>query len=202
VHDRALFDLGPLPARRTREHADHLPNGFVDRTDDLLFVAFRSEAAYFIDIYPHDPQSWTDRDVLRTAVRNWPDANIVLPLRGAVGLAHEPTDDDYRVLRNAGATTMLQIDGAVYTPLGQTTAGPLAWATQSSNVVMRALRKFRDSMSSASGLLEDKLNEGGLDLSHDWSWRPHSLDGMYGVLAFDPNDLEGRLFYPLTAQLQ
>lgn len=51
------------------------PDGFVERTDDLLFAAFTDKDAYLIGIYPHG--SWVLREVIETLVQEWPDNSAV-----------------------------------------------------------------------------------------------------------------------------
>src|SRR5207247_3505390 len=50
----------------------------VERTEHVLFVAFRPDAAYLIDIYAHpsDGANWAEQAILKNIVRNWPEAGI------------------------------------------------------------------------------------------------------------------------------
>lgn len=121
-------------------------DGFVERGDDLLFGHFAEHDAYLIGIFPHG--SWATKEIVRVCVRNWPSAEIFPEARGVLSLAKPDADDDTRLrLRQAGVTSFLEIDGKVYMPQGQTTAGTPMHATQSSNQLMHALRELRENLS-------------------------------------------------------
>lgn len=114
------------------------PDGFIERTDDLLFVAFRGLQAYLINIYTHG--HWYDREVLATAVRAWPNGEVVAAAQGVLGLSGPtPTDAEHELLLKSGVTTSYEIDGRVYMPLGQTTAGTPAMATMWANKQMHQI---------------------------------------------------------------
>lgn len=146
-HRRADLDL--LVAEWGIHHL-HLSStmardGFVERGNDLLFGHFAEHDAYLIGIFPHG--AWAIKEVARVCVRNWPAAEIFHEARGVLGLAQPDADDDPRLrLRQAGVTSFLEIDGRVYMPQGQTTAGTPMHATQSSNQLMHALRRLRDDL--------------------------------------------------------
>jgi hypothetical protein len=96
-------------------------DGFAKRTGDLLFVVLRPDDAYLIGIYPHG--SWTKRSVAERAVRNWPEAELFLRSKYAIGLTHEWDESESATLRKAGLTQSMMIDGHVYSPQGQTLGG-------------------------------------------------------------------------------
>jgi len=53
-------------------------DGFVKRTDDVLFAIFKDDAAYLIGIYGHPgTDNWARQDIFATLVRNWPDRGLV-----------------------------------------------------------------------------------------------------------------------------
>lgn len=120
-------------------------DGFVERGNDLLFGHFADQDAYLIGIFPHG--SWAIKEIARVCVRNWPSAEIFHVARGALRLSQPDADDDTRLrLRQAGVTSFLEIDGKVYMPQGQTTAGTPMHATESSNQLMHALRQLREDL--------------------------------------------------------
>lgn len=118
-------------------------NGFVERADDLLFAVFTTDDAYLIDIYPHG--SWALKEVLATLVRNWPDSDLMPAAMSGISLSQEYTDDERLELRKAGIAQAIEIDGTVYSPLGQTTAGTPIAVTMRVNALMWALREWRQS---------------------------------------------------------
>jgi len=97
----------------------HRRTGFVQRTDDVLFVVFRESDAYLLGIYGHpEHDNWAAKEIFAAMVRNWPEAGLVNESRFATGLSQEYLDDDRLELRNFGVNTALMIDGKVYSPGG------------------------------------------------------------------------------------
>jgi hypothetical protein len=118
-------------------------DGFVTRTGDLLFARFTDSAAYLIDILPHD--SWTEMSLLETMVREWPDANLLIGALSDLRLATPPPDDQgRRQLRDAGVAQLVEIDGRVYMPPGQTSAGTPVEVTMRVNALVHKLREWRE----------------------------------------------------------
>jgi hypothetical protein len=97
------------------------PDGFAERTCDLLFVVLRPTDAYLIGIYLHG--SWTKRAVAERAVRNWPEAELFFRSNYVIGLTQEWDESESAALRKAGLTQSMMIDGHVYSPHGQTLGG-------------------------------------------------------------------------------
>lgn len=126
--------------------SDMESNGkWVTRGNDLLIVAFGTSSAYLIGIYPHG--SWALKGLMQIVVDNWPDAGIVLKSMSGLRLAGpEPTDDERLKLHNAGVTVMLEINGVVYAPIGQTIAGTPMMVTRAVNEFMWTLRGLRETL--------------------------------------------------------
>ncbi len=95
------FHLGtnPYPKRQ----------GFVDRTDDLLFAIADSHTArmYLIDIHPH-LGGFTNQDLVRILEENWTDILAPDTLKRCVGLPYNASDSDIEHLRKAGIDPILQ----------------------------------------------------------------------------------------------
>jgi hypothetical protein len=136
------------------------PDGFVERTRDLLFVIFAPDDAYLIGIYPHG--SWAIKDMAATIVRNWPGVSSLHRLPSMQITGPEPTDDERLELHEAGVTVGIEVDGTAYMPLGQTTAGTAVGVTQSVNALMHTLRDRRENeagrLNEASRLAAEKLH--------------------------------------------
>lgn len=152
---------------------------FVRRTDDLLFAVFQPDDAFLIAIFPHG--SWTKSELATITVRNWPDADVFHELRGVIGLAQTVGETDRPLLRNAGLTTALDIDGKVYIPSGQSTAGTPIAATMTSNQTMHALHSLRDTLNSRPEELADKIRDAGFLLEGSPTWKAYRHEGWYGV---------------------
>lgn len=94
--------------------------GFVERTDDLLFAITDSNTAtmYLIDIHPHDG-GFTNQDLLRIIEENWAEILDPYTVKRAIGLTYNASDNDIGIFRNAGITTILQTPGGrVLVPMG------------------------------------------------------------------------------------
>lgn len=91
-------------------------DGFVKRTEPILFAWVTSEAIYMLGLYPHG--SWIQRQLLQLIHRNWPE--LLAPYRiGAAGLTHQLTDKEIGRARRAGVTVAIQVaDGFVVIPPG------------------------------------------------------------------------------------
>ncbi len=180
AHRRADLDL--LVADWSIHHL-HLSttiagDGFAERSDDLLFGHFADHDAYLIGIFPHG--MWATKEIARVCVRNWPSAEIFHEARGVLGLAQPDADDDSRLrLRQAGVTSFLEIDGKVFMPQGQTTAGTPMHATQSSNQLMHALRRLRDDL--AARPKEMVRNAGGDLTERPPDWEAVQVDDAFTV---------------------
>jgi len=132
-------------------HHLHLSNqvdgdGFVKRSEDVLFAIFKDDAAYLIGIYGHPKtDNWARQEIFATLVRNWPDRGLVAELKSVIGLSQQYDDDDRAKLRKAGLSGPVEVDGKVYSPLaslGQTTAGTPIKATMGMQRLMWALREW------------------------------------------------------------
>jgi hypothetical protein len=132
-------------------------DGYVARTGDVLIGAFGDHDAHLVGIFPHD--SWTEYEVIATVARNWPDRGIVHKLSGGHGLPQHPTPAERRSLRNAGVAVMLEIEGAVYSPSGQTTAGTSVVVTMQANQTVDAIGLLRRRLAESPTWLQEQLVE-------------------------------------------
>ena len=158
-------------------------DGFVSRTDDLLFSAFAMDDAYLINIYPHG--SWGLVEMLEILIRNWPDANVLQAARYAVGVRQHFTDDDRLALRNIGIALPVEIDGRVYMPPSLSLVGSPLSATRRMNQFMWELEGLRDlapdlvaqldrasGQGSSGARWEPEVREGGCGFTRDGSFVP------------------------------
>jgi hypothetical protein len=90
---------------------------------------FRGADCYLLMIADSHDDGFGNVDVLRIAVRQWPEAKLLERARTIVGLPESPTDRDLVELRDNGVTTLVEIDHNVYLPRGITTAGTSLTAT-------------------------------------------------------------------------
>ena len=94
-------------------------NGFVERSDWLLFAIVASQDVYFVDVRPHtDPErlQWVRQDLLRIVHRNWPEVTESRLLRGVAG--NEVTDTQKLELRRKNVNVVHAIGSRAVAPLG------------------------------------------------------------------------------------
>lgn len=105
-------------------------NKYIKRTGPLLFLYFKGENVYFINIFQH--QDWTKKEVLQIMYSNWPVLiqPYIMKIDGFQGLHPEYTEDQHLELRKAGVTVMLELideNGEkfpiILTGMGITTSG-------------------------------------------------------------------------------
>jgi hypothetical protein len=124
--DRLLADWG-----LHHVHLGHEPHrerrNFVKRTPHVLFIAFKRDDAYLVDVAEHesDGANWSALAILEVIVRNWPDEGILHASNYATGLVGGNwSDKDRQELRRAGISTgATEIDGRLWSAGGQSLAG-------------------------------------------------------------------------------
>ncbi len=90
-------------------------DGFVERTNHLLFCRFDNDNAYFIDVLPHGV--WTKQNLITILHENWPDSIYQFRLPGVEGDSLE--DEQIQNLRAKNSNHGIGMkDGVVYAPLG------------------------------------------------------------------------------------
>jgi hypothetical protein len=126
-------------------------------------------------------------DILEILVRNWPDAHVLHRVHGVTGLSQKFSDEERVELRNAGVAQLVEIDGKVYVPPGQTTAGTPLSATIGANNLMWKLDELR----SKGDELVNMLDQAALGKPRGGEWEPLIHDGWCG---FRSGDLFVRAF--------
>ncbi len=87
-------------------------DGYVKRTDELLFARFTEKDAYLVGIYNHG--DWTDRNIIETIHSEWPES-IECFRMNVVSLEHDISESNRKKLRNSGVNTPIQVaDSTVY----------------------------------------------------------------------------------------
>jgi hypothetical protein len=117
------------------------PDGFVTRDGPLLFMIFRPQVAYFIDVMTH--KDWNSDHVLGVLVDEWPDEGVIYELRGLLPQERNLTDSDRQTLRNKHVNALFFCRGKVYCPIGMlSTAGTTIAATRDSDLLLRKIENF------------------------------------------------------------
>ncbi|QQL44423.1 hypothetical protein [Sulfuriroseicoccus oceanibius] len=92
-------------------------DGFAERTGPVLFALVTTSSLYEIQVYPHG--NWSNREVVEIIHKNWPDTIERYRLKGVIDIAHNPTSEDVKLLRDAHVNTSLKMDdGAIYMSIG------------------------------------------------------------------------------------
>lgn len=123
---------------------DSKDTAFIERTGDLLFVIFRPTAAYVLNIFAH--QTWTDRDIIRIAVNNWPRLDFFIELQGMMAPSGSGyTKAEHQKLRRAGLVVMANVDGRIFAGLGAlSTAGTSIHAKRAADDLLKRVMAFED----------------------------------------------------------
>ena len=114
--DGLLWDYGMHHLHLSRNaNAD----GFVERSDWVLFAIVAGQDVYFVDVRPHaDPErlQWVRQDLLTIVHRNWPELTKSRLLSGVMG--SEVTDTGKLELRRKNVNVVHAIGGLAIAPLG------------------------------------------------------------------------------------
>ncbi len=187
--DRMLADLGVYHLHLS---TDLEPNGrFVQRGGDLLFAAFKPDDAYLIGFYEH-ATDWARQDILETIARNWPEAGIIHELKYVVGFTQTYSDEDRLALQQAGISTgQIEVDGKVFSTLGQSVAGDPYSAQKLRMTVIAELTDWRENLPDRLKEATAALNAAaGREVGGDWE--PQIRDGIAGLQREE-------FFYPIVS---
>ncbi len=87
-------------------------DGFVKRSDYELFIFFTKDTAYFVQIYPHAKNNlYSTQEMIKIIHDNWPDIISRFKINGV--LTQKVTDADYALLRKAGVSSFVEVDGEI-----------------------------------------------------------------------------------------
>jgi hypothetical protein len=135
---------------------------YTQRTGELLFVVFRPAAAYVLDIFDH--AAWTDRDIVRVAVGNWPNLDFFLEMRGVCGLSRNFDEAEHQKLRRAGISSAVEIDGRVYVGRGMlSTAGTSYQSVRAADLLLDRLDEFERLAADEPARIKELLRAAGVN---------------------------------------
>lgn len=159
--DNLLFDWGI--------HHLHLGNivendGFIKRTQPLLYVRFDNHNAYFIGIFNHG--DWTKQAMIKTIHDNWPESIEQYRIKEAISLGYKVKDSEIKYLREAKFNYLIEIEsGVVYMGLG--------WGITGSGDSAEALGNHLDRLRGLSELerkIKENTSEILISVFHDLSF--------------------------------
>jgi hypothetical protein len=153
-------------------------DGFVKRTNDLLFAAFTPEAAYLLGVWSHG--SWLEQDVVAKIVRNWPDAGLV-HVAAFAQPKHSYDAKTRAELRNAGVSVILDVDGKAVMGHGMSIAGMSFIGARHTNELLWYLDyQLRLEIEKNPSYFDDEVRSQGLTVANG-EWAPLVYDGEIGV---------------------
>lgn len=137
------------------------PGAYSRRSDWLLFAVVCADALLCIDVKRHPKGvGWAQKDVLETAVQNWPGAFAEREVKGVTG--GEWSDADITRMRTYGVNTAHRIGSRVYGALngGLTSAGTpmrVHWMADCIQLEIEGLaRQFADQNNATVQLCRDR----------------------------------------------
>jgi hypothetical protein len=110
-----------------------------------------------------------------------------------MGLAQNYTDDERLLLRNAGIVALLDLDGVVYFPRGQTMAGTPMSIVRGVQQLMAWLEDLRTSLVNDVRHLDSFLDAVSQQRSRELSWRPFVQGEDLGFTTGEHAVIVGRL---------
>ncbi len=134
-------------------------DGFVKRDEALLFVVFKPQAAYLIDIMNHG--DWTRGRVLEVLATEWPEEGIIHQVPIPVG--DNLTDEHRKALRKKHANALFEIGDKAFAPAGGLMAsGTSIAATICTHRVPHALEVFEQKFDDDPNWLHKEWGAQGL----------------------------------------
>ena len=124
-------------------------NGFVERTDPVLFCMVTDSIIYFISMKCHG--EWSDISLLKTVYSNWPELIEPHILSGVVSTIHKPTDEDICKLRKGNVNTIIELASNVVIKSpggGYATDGTSNDVVRERNNAMRILSSLEEKIKS------------------------------------------------------
>lgn len=154
-------------------HLTEVPLGtdtvFSARSDWLLFFMVLPDSLALIDVRSHDEKEiFQAVDLIEKAIRSWPDITETWQIKSIVGLARSPSTDpeSVKLLRKAGVTQMLQVDGHTYLPpgMGMTTAATSSRVSLAAIRLRNLVRQLGDALlQPESAFMKEAANKGNFE---------------------------------------
>lgn len=136
---------------------------FVTRTDPVLLAHITDDAAYLVDVVPH--QQWTDQRYLQIMKANWPELFESVAVNGNVRTALSNVEIEQ--LRKAGINTILDTGANSSLPLGggYTTTGAAGDAAWYATKGISILRRFQKEVMKAADEIALTLADAGVPVT-------------------------------------
>lgn len=157
-------------------------DGFVQRDDPLLFVMFRYNKAYFLDIGTH--RCFADDRLVQVAVANWPEENLFVPLVGIVPPRGPTWSTAERAqLRAVGITSLVRIGSRIFAqPGGISSAGTSGKVSIYTGRIMRTLNKFEEDVRRDPSQIIELIRQHGGEPREKPVFKFAMFESGYGVI--------------------
>jgi hypothetical protein len=136
-------------------------DGFVVRGNPLLFICFRPNAAYLIDIMKHG--DWTRDHVLEVLAGEWPNDGVIHEIKKVSGTSQIITESQRANLRGNGCNTAFAFGGKVFMPASLSMSGGTTFmASRWADYVLRKLGAFEQALIADPRCLSQDFERHGL----------------------------------------
>lgn len=160
------------------------PNGFMERTGELLMVYVTPDTAHFICIGQHG--DWTKQRMIQKLHDTWPNAISRFKVNGRV----DPiTDEEVGELRKAHMNSCTTVsDGTVYAPLGggTTSAGGSTHATLMAIQYAKKVKSLEAFIKANAGQILDSIAQDGVAAGDELALTLLVEDGCFYAVSDSP----------------
>ena len=158
-----------------------MPDGFMDRSDYLLFAVLTENTAYFVDVRPHrDPErlEWVQQDLLSVVHANWPELVAPHVLHGV--LPSPVSDKELKELRRKHVNHAPELGGAAIAPLGGGTMsdGSSSMCRLRAIQLLREVRRHQAFFQEHASELQQRVRHQGLVNGHEPHFQLAFLDSL------------------------
>lgn len=178
-NDDLLNDWGIHHFHLTNEFQE---NGIAKRSNYLLFTCCDENTMYFVQVYPHQTENFSRKELLVLIKDNWPH---LLRKLDEGKLCEEISDEDRYEIRRSHCMIPTEIDGGIYFPRG----GGYASDGSSINAVikynsclaqiLRLERIFQDNYSAIMDFVQSCL---GMKISRHWQLKLIEMNTPFFVI--------------------
>ena len=149
-------------------------DGFVERSDYLLFAIVSEDAAYLVDIVKHDdPQGdaknlkWVRHRLLETVAANFPELLDPVTIHN-VTPSERITDEQKKELRRKNASIIVDVGGKMIGPLGggMTADGHSVFYLMKAGWFMRLIEDIEELLSRESEAVLSSCEKAGIDTTN------------------------------------
>ncbi|OCS82248.1 hypothetical protein [Caryophanon tenue] len=97
------------------------PNGFIKRSDYILFFVLKENEVYLIDVTKHkleDRTEFSQQQLLQILKNNWPFLLTPFQLKNITNLSKKFTDKELSIIRKNGGMALVEIDNIIFRSMG------------------------------------------------------------------------------------